>query len=77
MRYSLEFLCWVNRCLFPGDFVDDLIKHGMDRSKASFIVGSMKNLNILDFYQNYCLNDGEASWIIRAVLKDMMKRYLK
>ena len=75
MKYSLEFLCWVNRCLYPEDLIKDLVKEGMDELEAKLMIGSKTKLNILDIYQDYCLNDDSIRYSVESFLESMERKW--
>jgi hypothetical protein len=77
MKYSLEFLCWVNRCLFPDDLVNSLVKHGLNENTARLIVMSKRKLDILDLYQDYCLDDEEIRYPFEEFLREMAEQWEK
>jgi hypothetical protein len=70
----LDFLCWVNRCLFPADLRDDLIRLGMPLEDAVYLyVTAFKErmeqrgeIDILWLYQSYCITSKD----------DTMKTYI-
>ena len=64
MCKNLEFLCWVNRCLFPDDFEKELVKLGMGKIEAFLMVDPYrhgKNLCIVEFYQEWCLGKDDTT----------------
>lgn len=56
----MEFLTWVNRCLFIEDLKDDLIVLGCEKTLAVYMMVQMKHddmkCEIMYLYQNYCLH---------------------
>ena len=72
MKYSMEFLCWVNRCLFPSDFETDLLSLGFDAGVAFIMARDLKNhRSITQLYQDYGLTDGIAKDALDAYLQRM------
>lgn len=56
-EYGLDFLCWVNRCVF---FKGDLYKELLLLEIPSHIAVTLSNSNdILRMWQEYGLNDDE------------------
>ena len=60
----MEFICWVDRCMFPVDLADDLKDLGLDKIKATFYEIEWKMMNQVDnkftitrLYQNYCVGN--------------------
>lgn len=62
-KYSLDFLCWINRCLFKNDFYKELINLGIDQSIVVGLTGTLflngKEPNIVSLFQEHCLNEGD------------------
>lgn len=53
---DMEFLCWVNRCLFSGDLEYELVELGMDEDDARFVSKSARC--VVELYQDYCVGPG-------------------
>ena len=77
MKYSLDFLCWVNRCLYPYDFINELVEQGIDKIEATIMVNSYGNkpLDILKIYQDWAIVDSEWKRIIETYLNKLLKEY--
>ena len=61
MEYSLEFLCWCNRCLFEEDFERELRELGVPFNVYYAISASeiwRKHPCVLGIYQNFINNEG-------------------
>lgn len=55
-KYSLEKLAWLSRCLFPDDFMDELMEMGVNKPEAFFLSRMLHKpcgctRNILELYQ--------------------------
>ena len=74
----LEFLCWINRILFPVDFARDLKELGLNEAVSLYYeiewkqqVSDGKVLDILTLYQNFCVGievseeDGDVGYYIQ------------
>jgi len=55
---DMEFLCWVNRCLFPVDFQRELVELGMNEADAFILSRSKSARCILELYQEWCVGTG-------------------
>lgn len=77
MNFDMEFLCWVNRCLFPGDFCEELIELGMPENDARFITipYRRKPLCILEFYQEVCLHNEDNRIYVDKWLDMMLQKW--
>jgi len=58
----LDFICWVDRCLFPVDLSKDLQELGFEKQYAIYYEIEWKHyvqegnlLSISRLYQNYCI----------------------
>lgn len=75
-KYSLDELAFVDRCLFPGDLINDLEEAGFKGAsmyKGFFIELSITNsLSVLRVYQEF-ISDDE---LIKALDK-VIQNYLK
>lgn len=71
--YSLDFLCWVNRCLFRDDFMRELQDLGV-RFSLAFALSSSEKLDVLSIYQEY-INDDDAKQAIETYLQSKLKQY--
>lgn len=72
---NLEFLAWVNRCTFPGDFESDLVKLGVDpdvafglRMNMTAQKGRVKTM--VEIYQDN-INSSEEKEALALYLTDM------
>ena len=75
----MEFLCWVDRCLFPQDLMEELVAHcGSTHEEAKEIAllffswkgtDSKEGKNLSWAYSNYCLEPGRYKEIINSYLK--------
>jgi hypothetical protein len=80
MTYSLEFLCWVNRCLFPGDFERELIEEiGVRENVARglAVVLDENDRNILNVYQGYGLKQNEYKDALDKYLEYMHEKWIE
>jgi len=75
--YSLEFLCWINRCLFPKDFKRDLIDLGVDNMVAYTLSTTLErhSRDILVLYQAYGLHEGEYKDAVDTYLAHMLNKW--
>ena len=75
--FDMEFLCWVNRCMFCDDFGEELIELGMPRTDALLMTlpYRRKRLCILEFYQEYCINNEEAKLYVDKWLDMMLEKW--
>lgn len=60
----LDFIAWVDRCMFPVDLANDLQELGLDRNTALYFEIQWKQMNMEDnqfkimrIWQSYCLGD--------------------
>ena len=76
MKYSLEFLAWVNRCLFPDDFERDLIELGVGPFMAMAYAELVRRQgkDILGVYQTY-ISSKESQEHIEMYLQMMMDKW--
>jgi hypothetical protein len=59
----LDFLAWVDRCLFPVDLAEELIELGLEKPTGVYYEIEWKQQkdrleggwNIVRLYQNYCV----------------------
>lgn len=75
----LDFLAWVNRCLFPSDFEDELISLGVDKTVAfglRLVVTSERNRvkGIVDVYQD-CITSEEDKAALGLYLEYMADKH--
>lgn len=75
--YTIDFLCWVNRCLFPGDFEREIIGLGYNEALAYGLAHSESFGNIIDMYQAYGLKDTEYKGALDKYLIIMKHDYDK
>lgn len=79
----MEFICWVDRCMFPVDLVNDLVELGFDEGKAMFyevdwIAQNQEDhqFKISRLYQNYCVGkhtstvEGSVGFYLKKWLED-------
>lgn len=58
----MEFVCWVDRCLFPHDLIDEMVDLGMDKRRGAVYKSEMTHKNnirpitISGLYQSYCVD---------------------
>lgn len=77
MKYSLDFLCWVNRCLLPGDFMNELLELGIDPALTmSYVCIIKQGKGILDVYQEY-ISSEESRKHVEAYLDMMLTKWNK
>lgn len=73
--YSLEFMAWVDRCLFPGDFQEELMELGVDRIDAMLYASVVKQgKGIVGVYQELIM-DEEARNHIEQYLQMMLAKW--
>jgi len=57
----MDFLCWVNLCLFPDDFSQNLKELGMQPALAAYMKVELRHYpekcNVFWLWQNYCINN--------------------
>ncbi len=76
MNYSLDFLAWINRCMFPHDFADELKELGLNEIDwISMRTIPPKECNILRVWQNYCVGEWKNKDIAKAINKYLTKMY--
>jgi len=74
----LEFLAWVDQCMFPVDLADDFREMGMELPASVFYEISFKEMNhngrfkIVYLYQTYCI----TSKIEKNNVGDCLQRWL-
>lgn len=77
----LDFLAWVNRCLFPTDFEEELIRLGVDKTVAfglRLVVTSERNRTkgIVDVYQD-CISSESDKAALGLYLEHMAEEHKK
>lgn len=80
---TLEIYAWIDRCLFPADFAEELTKLGMDNVLARDFTMSLfrnKKLNIVSCFQyfNGCTDkayEATQKQILSAYVDKMIKEY--
>lgn len=78
--YTLEQLAHFDRCLYPGDFKDDLIRVGVDVLDASAVMYFMKrkiregiSVGIVQIYQEY-ISDKELTNAFDKVVSEFVSK---
>jgi len=74
---TLRFYSWVDRCLFPLDFENDLIKLGMDKQTAKHTIKSLfhsNKLNIIKVYEHF-KDDEKNLNILEKYLNKELEKY--
>ena len=83
ITFSLDEIALFDRCLFPVEFKDELIEHGVDEGTAISICYFMKrhqNVGIVKVYQEFVLNTIDAdeqrkfALAIDSILQKFFKR---
>lgn len=72
--YSLDFLCWINLCLFRDDFLRELESIGVSRDTALRLAYFSDDLDILKLYKEN-VNDTEAKEAISLYLSYMLSKW--
>ena len=81
---TLEIYAWIDRCLFPKDFEEDLIELGMDRMLAHMLISDLFRrdaLNIVSCFQ-YFIGSTDKKWedaqikILVEFVDNQIKLYL-
>ena len=77
--WSLEFLCWIDRCLFPDDFEKDLIELGGSRYVAFMMGDRLKRdrCGFVRLYQEYALHDMETERLLISYLDMMYTKWIE
>lgn len=79
-KYSLEFLTWVDRCLFKDDFCKELVNIVGDEDIVFAVKFSSRwqkqTANICGFYQDY-INSQEATAALEKYLQFKEREYEK
>lgn len=65
--YSLAFLCWVNRCLYPDTTADELREFGISDADYAMIKMRSGPFDILEIYQDYCVGSGKGSTLHKGI----------
>lgn len=76
----MEFVCWIDRCLFPIDLVNDLIEMGMAKSSGFMYKSDFKHkaktkeITISSLYQDYCV---QSPHLYKPLTDDMFGYWLQ
>lgn len=80
MKYSLSELAHFDRCLFPGNFRDDLVEAGVNELDANmvmfFIINKRRegnNVGIIQVYQEF-ISIPELTNIFDKVVNDFVNK---
>lgn len=74
--FTLEQIAWFDRCLFPDDFKQDLIKVGCPEIDATVISSYLKrnpSSSIVNIYQEF-ITDKDYTNYINQVLHNFITR---
>ncbi len=73
--FTLEMLAWFNRCLFPDDFRDDLMKRGVPHFEATmYSRHSYIEKGIVGVYQIF-INDEKMRKAIEDIVLEYANKY--
>ena len=75
--FSLAELAHFNRCLFSGDFENDLIRVGMSPADARMYAAAVRAPNRRDLLALYQDNIGDADFLraLTAILTEFVDQY--
>lgn len=80
MKYTLDEIAHFDRCLFPGNFRDDLIEAGMNELDANMIMFSIINkrragndVGIIQVYQEF-ISTPELTNIFDKVVNNFVNK---
>lgn len=76
MQFSISQIAHFNRCLFPGDFERDLIRHGVSASDAlaySTWLGRNRTAGIVGFYQEFAIDDPALASVVDALISEVVE----
>jgi len=66
----VECINWIDRCLFPEDFINDLVSLGMDIDLANHIIWNLyktKQLSIMNCYKYFRSDMGDKNIILKYI----------
>jgi hypothetical protein len=76
ITHMMEFLTWINRILFPGDFEKDMVRLGLPEGAAFFLAQHVKEHGcIVQLYQDYCMIDRVDKTVVDKWLKEKLEEF--
>lgn len=75
---DLDFLCWVNRCLFPGNFYEELQELGVEEEICLNLYMHVRfhpDKGICKIWQEFCCYENEYRQALESFIEMRKRKY--